>query len=103
MTPRYAPAPIAVLVALIVSACASGPPFVDTMQPKAMSMAESQARFALDCPQATGSVLHSEELQPLAFGGPVRAQYSIGVAGCNRRTIVQILCSENNNQCVAGR
>jgi len=48
-------------------------------------------------------VLHSEELQPLAFGGPVRAQYSIGVAGCNRRTIVQILCSENNNQCVAGR
>jgi hypothetical protein len=88
---------------LIIGGCASGPPFVDAMQPKAVSMAESQAKFALNCPQATGSVLDSQELQPLAFGGPVRAQYSIGVAGCNRRTIVQILCSENNHQCVAGR
>lgn len=103
MTERFAPAAIAALVALIVSACASGPPFVDAMQPKAVSMAESRARFALNCPEATGSVLHSEELQPLAFGGPVRAQYSIGVEGCNQRTIVQILCSDNNNQCVAGR
>jgi hypothetical protein len=100
MTPHYATALIAMLV---VGGCASGPPFVETMRPKAVSMAESQAKFALNCPQATGSVLDSQELQPLVFGGPVRAQYSIGVAGCNRRTIVQILCSENNNQCVAGR
>lgn len=100
MTPRYAPA---LFAALIVGGCASGPPFVDAMQPKAVAMAESQAKFALDCPQATGSVLNSQELQPLVFGGPVRAEYSIGVAGCDKRTIVKVLCSENNNQCVAGR
>jgi hypothetical protein len=103
MSQRDAPAPVAALLALIVSACASGPPFVDTMQPKAVSMAESQAKFALNCPQATGSVLNSQELQPLVFGGPVRAEYSIGVAGCDKRTVVKVLCSENNNQCVAGR
>jgi hypothetical protein len=100
MTSRYAPA---LITALIVGGCASGPPFVDAMQPKAVSMAESQAKFALNCPHATGSVLDRQELQPLVFGGPLRAQYSIGVAGCDKRTIVQILCSENNNQCVAGR
>jgi hypothetical protein len=100
MYQRYVPALLAVL---IVGGCASGPPFVDAMQPKAISMAESQAKFALNCPQATGSVLDRQELQPLVFGGPLRAQYTVGVAGCDKRTIVQILCSENNSQCVAGR
>lgn len=100
MSPRYAPALAAVLLA---GGCASGPPFVDAMQPKALSMAENQGQFALNCPNATGSVLDRQELQPLVFGGPLRAKYSIGVAGCDKRTIVQVLCSENNNQCVAGR
>jgi hypothetical protein len=100
MYQRYAPALTALLIA---GGCASGPSFVDTMQSKAMSMAESQAQFALSCPNATGSVLNSQELQPLVFGGPMRAEYSIGVAGCDKRTIVKVLCSENNNQCVAGR
>jgi hypothetical protein len=100
MDSRYAPALTALLLA---GGCASGPSFVDTMQPRAKSMAESQALFALNCPSATGSVLNSQELQPLVFGGPVRAEYSIGVTGCDKRTIIKVLCSENNNQCVAGR
>ena len=100
MVQRYAPALTALLIA---GGCASGPPFIDTMQPQAMSMAKSEAQFALNCPSATGSVLNRQELQPLLFGGPLRAEYSIGVSGCDKRTIVKVLCSENNNQCVAGR
>src|SRR5437764_15450288 len=100
MYQRYAPALAALLIA---AGCASGPPFIDAMQPQAMSMAPSQAQFAVNCPNATGSVLNRQELQPLLFGGPLRAEYSIGVSGCDKRTIVKVLCSENNNQCVAGR
>jgi hypothetical protein len=100
MSRRYA---LALAVALNASGCASGPPFIDQMQPQAVSMAENRARFALDCPTATGSVVNREELQPLFFGGPVRARYSIGVTGCDKRTLVDVLCSSNNNQCLEGR
>jgi hypothetical protein len=70
------------------------------MQPTATAKAEARARFDLNCPEAKGEVVNREQLQPFAFGGPVRAQYTIGVAGCGKRTIVVVLCSENGNQCV---
>jgi hypothetical protein len=88
------------LLFLLAAGCASGPPFIDRMQPTAMTKAEARARFDLNCPDAKGEVINREQLEPLAFGGPVRAQYTIGVAGCGKRTTVVVLCSENGNQCV---
>jgi hypothetical protein len=76
---------LASVLVLVAAGCASGPPFIDQMQPTAT---------------AKGEVVNREQLQPFAFGGPVRAQYTIGVAGCGKRTIVVVLCSENGNQCV---
>lgn len=86
--------------ASLAAGCASGPPFVDQMQPKAVAAAEQRAQFQLNCPEAKGQLINQQELQPLAFGGYVRAQYTVGVAGCGRRMVVEVLCSENNNQCV---
>lgn len=91
------------LVLAVIAGCASGPPFVDVMQPKALAMAERRGQFETNCPAATGEVLNRQQLEPLMFGGPVRAKYTVGVAGCGRRTVVDVLCSENNNQCVEGR
>jgi hypothetical protein len=91
------------LVLAVIAGCASGPPFVDVMQPKALAMAERRGQFETNCPAATGEVLNRQQLDPLMFGGPVRAKYTVGVAGCGRRTVVDVLCSENNNQCVEGR
>jgi hypothetical protein len=91
---------IGLLPAVLLSACASGPPFVDQMEPKAVAEAERRGQFQLDCPQATGHVINRQELQPLAFGGYVRAQYSIGVSGCGKRMVVEVLCSQNGNQCI---
>jgi uncharacterized lipoprotein YajG len=93
----------ALAAALLAAGCASGPPFIDKMEPKAVTMAESKGQFELNCPSATGHVLNRQELQPLAFGGPVRAQYTVGVAGCDKRATFDVLCSENNNQCLMGR
>jgi hypothetical protein len=91
---------LASVLVLVAAGCASGPPFIDRMQPTAMTKAEARARFDLNCPDAKGEVINREQLEPLAFGGPVRAHYTIGVAGCGKRTIVVVLCSENGNQCV---
>lgn len=93
----------ALAAALFATGCASGPPFIDKIEPKAVTMAESRGQFDLQCPSATGHVLTRQELQPLLFGGPVRAQYTVGVAGCDKRATFDILCSDNNNQCVMGR
>jgi hypothetical protein len=91
---------LASALVLVVAGCASGPPFIDQMQPTATAKAEARARFDLNCPDAKGQVINREQLEPLIFGGPVRAQYTIGVAGCGKRTMVVVLCSENGNQCV---
>ncbi|MGZ5200087.1 MAG: hypothetical protein ACXWC4_09995 [Telluria sp.] len=86
--------------ALLAAGCASGPPFVDQMQPKAVAEAQRRGQFELNCPEATGKVISQQQLQPLAFGGYVRAQYTVGVSGCGKRMVVEVLCSENNNQCI---
>lgn len=94
---RYYLAPV---LALLAAGCASGPPFIDRMQPEATAKAERRAQFDLNCPSATGQVINRESIEPLAFGGPLRAQYTIGVSGCGKRATVVVWCSENNNQCV---
>jgi hypothetical protein len=90
------------ILVLCAAGCASGPSLIDRMQPVAIAKAERRAQFDLDCPNATSQVLNREEIQPLLFGGPQRAQYTIGVSGCGRRMTIVVLCSDNSDQCVEG-
>lgn len=92
----------ALAVALLATGCASGPPFIDQMQSEAVGKAVRRAQFAFDCPSTTGEILNRQSLEPLFFGGPLRAHYTVGVTGCGKRATVEVLCSENNNQCVEG-
>jgi hypothetical protein len=91
-----------IALSLGLSACASGPPFVDQMEPQATAMAVKRAQFDLECPAATGQVLNRQQLEPLLAGGPTRASYTIGVSGCGKQMSLAVICSENNNQCVEG-
>jgi hypothetical protein len=91
---------VAIVPVLLASGCASGPPFAEQMQPQAVAEAQRRGQFELNCPAATGQVINQQELEPLAFGGYVRAAYTVGVTGCGKRMVVEVLCSENNNQCV---
>ena len=93
---------LAILAALIVAGCASGPPFIDSMQPEAMSMATRRAQFELNCPTATREMLSRETVQPLVWSGPMRAEYTIGVAGCGQRATYIVICSQNDSNCFAG-
>jgi hypothetical protein len=90
---------------LAVAAC-STTPLTTTLQSTAMSYALTRARFEMNCPTATGSVLSSETIQPpsrvlLANQGPERAQYTIGVTGCDQRKTIVVLCAQGGDGCFA--
>ena len=93
----------AVAAVLFITGCASGPPFIDQMQPEAMSMATRRGQFEMNCPAATAELLSRETLQPLVqtwrFQGTVRAEYTIGVSGCGQRTTYVVICPESGSSC----
>ncbi|HME38647.1 MAG TPA: hypothetical protein VKG63_06770 [Steroidobacteraceae bacterium] len=94
--------PIAALAA--ISGCNSTP-LTTTKQPMALDFALKRARFEMSCPEATGSVLSSETIQPPNVGprfqGPQRAQFTIGVAGCGKRETMVVICADGSDGCFA--
>lgn len=98
----------ALLTAMTVlgSGCASGPPFIDQMQPEAVSMATRRAQFEMNCPGANGQVISREMIQPVIqtfrWSGPQRAEYTIGVSGCGKRATYIVICPQDGSSCFAG-
>jgi hypothetical protein len=91
--------------ALVVAAC-NTTPLTTTLQPMAMDFALKRARFEMNCPTATGAVLSSETIQApqrvlMANQGPERAQYTIGVSGCEQRKTFVVLCAQGSDGCFA--
>jgi hypothetical protein len=95
-----------VAAGLIAAGCASGPPFIDQMQPEAVNMAVRRGQFEMNCPAATAEVLSRETMQPVVqtfrYTGITRAEYTIGVAGCGQRTTYIVICPEDGSNCFAG-
>ena len=94
------------LTAFVLGGCA-GPDLTVTMEPQAMQTALTRSRFEMNCPDATGTVLQKQVMQPLIQGpymrgGPERAQFTIGVAGCGQRTTMVVVCADDNTGCFAG-
>jgi hypothetical protein len=91
--------------ALATVGCASDQQYLDSSESAAVRTAVTRARFELDCPAATGTVLSREVVQP-AFVGPrmmgiPRAEYTVGVSGCDRRATYVVLCPEGSGGCFA--
>lgn len=95
----------ALALALGAFACASDQQFLANMQGKAIQVATARGQFELNCQNVNATVLSSEVVQP-AFQGPVvagiqRAEYTIGVAGCNERKTFVVVCPEGGDGCFA--
>jgi hypothetical protein len=97
---------LALAAAAALAGCASGPPFIDQMQPEAIHMAERRGQFEMNCQQVTSDVVSRETLQPLVqtfrYSGPQRAEYTIGVSGCGKRVLYVVICPDNGSGCFAG-
>jgi len=93
------------IVALATLSGCNTTPLTTTKQPMALDFALKRARFEMGCPEATGSVLSSETIQPPNVGprfqGPQRAQFTIGVAGCGKRETMVVICADGSDGCFA--
>ena len=87
-----------------ISAC-NTTPLTTQLQPMAIDYAVKRARFDMNCPTATASVLSSEVIQApnvgIRFQGIERAQYTIGVSGCDQRQTMVVLCAQGGDGCFA--
>ena len=86
---------VLLLVVVVVAGCVSQAQFLDGKQGMAMQTAVSRGQFEMNCPAATGTVLSREVVQP-ALQGPLltgiqRAEYTVGVAGCGKRTTFVVI------------
>lgn len=85
--------------------CATQQQILAERQDDAMQTALKRARFEMNCPSATGTVLSSDFIQPAVQGpwvqGLQRVEYTIGVAGCDKRSTYVVLCQEGTATCFA--
>ena len=93
------------LAALTVVGCASDQELLANQQPMAIQTALTRGKFELNCPTATGTVLSQETVQPVIrgplVGGMERVQYTVGVAGCDKRQSYVVICEVGGSGCFA--
>jgi hypothetical protein len=95
----------ATFVGLLGIGCVTDSQLLQTNRQAAVQTAETRGRFELNCPAATATVLSQEVVQPVMEGpwvqGIPRAEYTIGVAGCNERKTFVVICAEGGDGCFA--
>ena len=90
----------------VICGCQSQQQMVDEMQADAVQVATQRGKFDLNCPAATAQVLSKEMIQSAItnprWAPPQRAEYTVGVSGCDKRTTYQVICAEGGTGCVSG-
>lgn len=88
-----------------ICACQSQQQVVDEMQTDATQVAQQRGKFELNCPTATASVLSKEMIQSAivnpVWAPPQRAEYTVGVSGCNKRATYLVVCAQGGTGCIA--
>jgi hypothetical protein len=92
-------------MALAVAGCVSQQQFLANKESMAVKTALTRGQFELNCPTATGAVLSSEVIQPPIrgpwVGGVQRAEYTVGVSGCDKRVVFTVICPDGGEGCFA--
>jgi hypothetical protein len=87
----------------LLAGCTSTAEYLQRIEPEAIQTAVNRGKFEMNCPDATGSVLSKDILQPavqaIRFSGPERAEYTIGVAGCGQRATYLVICPLDQSGC----
>jgi len=95
----------ALAAVLSLAGCVSQAQFLDSKQGMALQTAVSRAQFELNCQDVTPTIISREVVQPALQGpwvnGIQRAEFTIGVAGCDRRKMFVVVCPEGGEGCFA--
>jgi hypothetical protein len=71
----------------------------------AMQTAISRAQFEMNCQEVAPVLISEEVVQPVLqepfLNGSQRAEYIIGVSGCDKRTTFTVICLEGEKGCLA--
>src|SRR5271165_7688777 len=94
------------IAAVGAAACASQSSFLKSKEPTAVQTALARGQFDLNCPTAVPMVLSEDYIQPAVEGrwatsGVTRAEYTIGIEGCNKRETYVVMCQEGSSTCFA--
>ena len=93
------------IIAEALAGCASQSQFLSDKQGMAMQTALSRAKFDLNCEQVSPVLISEEVVQPALQGpwmsGIQRAEYTIGVKGCDKRETYVVICPEGGEGCYA--
>jgi hypothetical protein len=96
---------MALIIATTAAGCASQAQFLASKQAMAVQTAVSRGQFEMNCPSAAGTVLSKEVVQPVlqgpVVGGLQRAEFTVGVAGCEKRTTFVVICPDEGDGCFA--
>jgi hypothetical protein len=89
----------------VTAGCASQQQMLNQKQGGAVEAALQRARFEMNCPSATATVLSSDYIQPAIQGpwvsGLQRAEYTVGVEGCGQRHTYVVMCQVGTDTCFA--
>jgi len=92
-------------VSALLTACSSQKQMLDQGQDEAVQTALTRGRFDMNCPQATATVLSRDFIQPAVQGpwvsGLQRVEYTVGIAGCDKRGTYVVICQEGTGTCFA--
>jgi hypothetical protein len=91
--------------ALFLAGCTTQEQFLNNMQGMAIQTAMSRGQFETNCQNLTPTVISREVVQPALQGpfvnGIERAEYTIGVAGCDKKKVFVVVCPEGGDGCFA--
>jgi hypothetical protein len=94
-----------VAITVLFGGCQSQQQVVDEMQTDAAQTARQRGKFELNCPTATAQVLSKQMIQSEIvnprWAPPQRAEYTVGVVGCDKRATYMVVCAEGGTGCVA--
>jgi len=90
-----------IVAAALVAGCQTQAQLLAADQATASGAAARRAQFELNCQQVTTSILSSNVLQPVLWGGEERAEYTIGVVGCGQRKTYVVVCALGSASCFA--
>ncbi len=91
----------ATFLLLALAGCQTDQQILAGDQTNATQAAVQRGRFEMACPQAMGTILSSNLLQPVVWGGMERAEYTIGVEGCGQRRTYIVVCQVGSPNCFA--